>query len=141
MSGDPLEPDRTGGEKAVPDRSVREIEVKVKMEERTEWREQSESQIGGEEMRSGRPVGAAGTSKGLQQKNLSILGLLKRKEWPRCDRESSWQVHQSRPCQNEKEQSRLYRAPDRTVGESQGEREPHLGEKKRDQSKSKEKKG
>ena len=55
------------------------------MEERSEWPEQSESQIGGEGKRSGRLVGAAETSKGLaewrrlQRKNLSVPGLLKRK--------------------------------------------------------------
>ena len=52
----------------------------------------------------------------LQRKNLSILGLLKRKGWPQCHRESSWQVRQSRLCQNRKEQSRLSRAPDRKEG-------------------------
>ena len=63
--------------------------------------------------RSGRLVGAAETSKKfaewrrLQRKNLNVLGLLKRKEWPQCHRESSWQVRGSRPCQKEKEQSRL----------------------------------
>ena len=35
----------------------------------------------------------------------------------------------SRPCQKEKEQSRLSIAPDHEVGKSQGEREPHLGER------------
>ena len=43
----------------------------------------------------------------------------KRKEWPRCHRKSSWQERQSR----------LSRATDREVAESQGEREPHLGER------------
>ena len=87
-------------------------------------------------------VGAAETSKkhadGLrvQQKNLSMLGLLNRKEWPRCHRESSWQVRQSRLCQKKKEQSRLSRVPDHDRGESLGEREPHHGEKERDQKKS-----
>ena len=33
----------------------------------------------------------------------------------------------SRPCQKKKKQSRLSRAPNREVGESQGEREPHVG--------------
>ena len=33
------------------------------------------------------------------------------------------------PCQKEKEQSRLFKASNREVGESQGERVPHLGEK------------
>ena len=46
-----------------------------------------------EEKRNGRLVGAAETSKEravwcrLQRKNLSILGLPKRKEWPQCHRE------------------------------------------------------
>ena len=47
----------------------------------------------------------------LQQRNLSILGLLRRKEWPRCHRESSWQVRQSRLGQKEKEQNRQSKAP------------------------------
>ena len=56
------------------------------MEEKTEWREQNESEIEGEEKRNGRLYGAAETSKEraewrrLQQKNLNILGLSKRKE-------------------------------------------------------------
>ena len=54
---------------------------------------------------------------------------------------SSWQVRQSRLCQNEKEQSRQSRAPDRKGGESLGEQEPHLGEKEGDQSESTERKG
>ena len=87
------------------------------MEERTEWGGQSENQIG-EEMSSGRLVGAAETSKEraewrkLQRKSLSILGLLKRKGLPQCHRQSSWQVRQSCLCQREIEQSRLPRAPD-----------------------------
>ena len=82
---------------------------------------QNESQIG-EEIRSGRLVGAAKTSKEhaewprLQQKNLNILGLLKRKEWPQCHRESSWQVRWSRLCQKEKEQPS--RVPDHEGRES-----------------------
>ena len=87
------------------------------MEERTGWREQNESQTG-EEKRNGRLVGAAQTSKEraewrwLQRKNLSILGLPKRKEWSRCHRESSWQERQSRLCQKEKEQSPMSRVSD-----------------------------
>ena len=99
------------------------------MEERTGWRGQNEGQIAGEEKRSGRLVGAAETSKEraewckLQRKNLNILGLPKRKEWLQCHRESSWQERRSRPCQKEKEQSRLSRVPDHgrervKVGES-----------------------
>ena len=93
------------------------------MEERT-GRRQNESQIIGEEKRNGRLVGAAETSKEraewrrLQPKNLSILGLPKRKEWPQCHRKSSWQVRRSRPCQKEKGQSRLSKAPDHEGGES-----------------------
>ena len=68
------------------------------MEERTRWREQNESQIVGEEKRNGKLVSAAETSKEraewrkLQRKNWNIMGLLKRKEWSQCRRESSWQV-------------------------------------------------
>ena len=70
-----------------------EIKVKEKMEERAGWRGQNESQI--EEKRNDRLVGTAETSKEragwcrLQRKNLNILGLLKRKEWPQCHREST----------------------------------------------------
>ena len=99
------------------------------MEERTGWQGQNESQIVGQEKRNGRLVGAAETSKEraewrrLQRKNLNILGLPKRKEWPQCHRESSWQERRSRPCQKEKEQSRQSKAPDHEgervkVGES-----------------------
>ena len=82
------------------------------------WRGQNESQTGGEEKRNGRLYGAAETSKEraewcrLQQKNWSILGLPKRKEWFQCHRESSWQECRSRPCQKKKEQSRLSRVSD-----------------------------
>ena len=65
----------------------------------------------------------------LQQKKLSILGLLKRKEWPQCHRESSWQVRWSRPCQKENKQSRQSKVPDHERGESQGELEPLLDER------------
>ena len=77
-------------------------------------------------MRSGRFDRAAETSKELakwrrlQQKNLNILGLLKRKEWPQWHNESSWQVRRSRLCQKEKEQSRQSRVPNHEGGESQG---------------------
>ena len=107
------------------------------MEEKTGWRGQNESQIDGEEKKNGRLVGAAETSKEraewcrLQRKNLSILGLPKRKKWPRCHRESSWQERRSHLCQKKKEQSRLVKAPDREWGESQGGRERHLGERER----------
>ena len=105
------------------------------MEETTGWRGQNESQIIGEEKKNGRLVGAAKTGKEraewrrLQRRNLSILGLPKRKEWPQCHRESSWQVRRSRSCQKEKEQSRLSKASDHEGGKSQGGQEPHLGER------------
>ena len=105
------------------------------MEERTEWQGQNESPIVGEEKKNGRLNGAAETSKEraewrrLQRKNLSILDLPKRKKWSQCHRESSWQERRSRPCQKEEEQSRQSKAPDHEGGESQGGREPHLGEK------------
>ena len=35
-------------------------------------------------------------------------------------RESSWKVRRSRPCQKKKEQSRLFRVPHHEGGESQG---------------------
>ena len=104
-------------------------------EERTGWRGHNESQTGGEEKKNGRPVGAAEISKQraewrrLHRKNLNILGLPRRKEWPQCHRESSWQVCRSRLCQKEKEQSRQSRVPDHEGEESQGGRELHLGER------------
>ena len=45
------------------------------------------------------------------------------------------------PLPKEKEQSRLFKAADREVGESQGEREPHFSEKGWEQSRSMERKG
>ena len=77
----------------------------------------------------------------LQRKNLSMLGLLKRKEWPQCHRESSWKVCWSRPFQKEKEQSCQSRIPDHEGGESQGGQEPYLGEREGDQNGSMKRKG
>ena len=87
-------------------------------------------------MRSGRLVGAAETSKKLaewrrlQQRNLSILGLLRRKcGFSATEREREQLASTPEPhFQKEKEQSCQSRAPDRERGGSQGEREPHLGE-------------
>ena len=127
------------------DRSATEFEITGKVEERTQWRGQNESQTGEEEKKNGRLYGVAETSKEraewrrLQRKNWNKLGLPKRKEWPQCHRQSSWQVRRSRPRQ--KEQSRLSRVPHHEGGESQGEREPHLGESEGDQSESMERKG
>ena len=89
---------------------------------------QSENQIGEEE--KWQIVGAAETSgelaewRKLQKKNLKHTG-------PQRHRESNWKVCQSRLFQKEKGQSRLSRAPNCEVEESQGEREPHLGERER----------
>ena len=47
---------------------------------------------------------------------LEHTGPAEKKKWPRCHRESSWQVRQSRLCQKGKKQSRLPRAPDRKKG-------------------------
>ena len=109
-------------------------------------RGQNESHIAEEEMRSGRLVGAAEMSREraewhrLQRKNMNILGLLKKKEWPQCHRESSWQVRQSRFCQ-EKELSCHSKLLDHEGGESHGEQEPQLGGRGGDQSRSMKKKG
>ena len=46
----------------------------------------------------------------------------------------SWQERRSRSYQKEKEKSRLSKAPDHEGGESQGGREPHLGEREGDQN-------
>ena len=91
------------------------------MEERTGWRGQNESQTE-EEKKNGSLYGVAETSekraewRRLQRKNLTILGLPKRKESPQCQGESNWQERRSRPCQKEKEQSRLSKAPDHEGG-------------------------
>ena len=66
---------------------------------------------------------------------MSILGLPKKKRVASVQhRESSWQVPRSRLCQKEKEQSHQSRLPDHEVGESQGERELHRGEREREGS-------
>ena len=107
-------------EKTVPARSATEFEIRGKMEERTERESDNRRR---EEKKNGRLVGAAETSKEraewrrLQRKNLNKLGQQKRKKWPQCHRESSWQERRSRPCQKEKEQSRLFRVPDHEMGE------------------------
>ena len=70
-------------------------------------------QIGEEEKRNGSLIGVAKTSREpaewrrFQWKDLNILGLPKRKEWPQCHRESSCKVCQSCFCQVEKEHSHL----------------------------------
>ena len=80
-----------------------------------------------------RPAKSLQNGAGFKGRNLNQLGLLKRKEWPQCHRESSWQERRSRLCQKEK--SRQSRALDREgervkVGESRTlarEREIRVG--------------
>ena len=107
--------------------------------ERTGWRGQNESQIEREQKRNGRLVVLPRPAKHaewrrLLRKNLKIMGLPKRKEWLQCHKESSWQVCRNHSRQKEKEQARQSRVPDHEEGESQGGREPHLGEREEDQS-------
>ena len=110
--------------------SATEFEVKGMAEERTEWQGQNESQRAGEEKRNGRLVGGAETSgeyaewHRLQRKNLSKLGLPKRRKWPQCYKESGWEVRQSFLYQ--KEQYHQSKSPDREEEESQSKRELHL---------------
>ena len=98
------------------------------MEERTEWRGQSESQIGGDEKWQTcwcyRDQQRACRMAQASAEKLEHTGPAENKEWPQCHRESSWQVRQSRLCQKGKEQSHLSRAPDRKEGiQSQRSRE------------------
>ena len=65
----------------------------------------------------------------------------KKKELPQCHLESSWQVRQSCLCQKKKKKRRLSKASDHEGGESQGERQPRLGNKERGQSGSIKRKG
>ena len=111
--------------------------MKGKMEERTGWQESDRRRKETAECWCCRDQQRACR---LHRKNLSILVLLKRKERPQCHREGSWQVRQSHLCQKEKEQSRLCKAPDCKVGESQGEREPHVCKRGMDHSGSMERK-
>ena len=78
-----------------------------------------------------RLVGAAEISKELaewrrlQQSNLSMQRLLRKRVASVPQRE---QLTSTPERLYQKEQSRLSRAPDRKRGESEGGREPHLGE-------------
>ena len=67
---------------------------------------------------------------------MSKLGLLKKNGWSQCHKVSSYVGRQSGLSQKKKEQRHLSGSPDCDMGESQAEREPHLGkrEKDRDQS-------
>ena len=77
--------------------------------ERTEWRGQSKSQIEGKEIRSGKLVGGAAKTSNkleewhmLQRKNLSILGLLKKKRVASVPQREQLASCQSCLCQKEK---------------------------------------
>ena len=105
--------------------------------------EEDRARVKEEEKRSGVLAGAAETSeklakkRRLQRKNFQ-LGLPKRNGWPQYHKVSNWQERQSRICQ--KEQSHQSKSPGREMGESQGEREPHLCEKDEGQTGSMERK-
>ena len=96
--------------------------MKGKMEGRTGWREQNESQTGGEEKWHTcwccRDQQRACRMAQASAEKLVHTSLPKRKEWPQCHRERSWQVRRSRPYQKEKEQSRLSTVPDHGGRES-----------------------
>ena len=57
-------------------------------------------------------------------------GPAKKTKWSQCHKVSC-QGRQGRLCQMENKQSHQSRSPDREEGESQGQEEPHLGEKKK----------
>ena len=90
MSGDPLQFDNTEGKRR---QFLQDGEDRARVRE---------------EKRNGRLVSAAETSKELaeeprlQRKNLSILGLPKRKEWLKCHNESCWQIRQASFLQKKK---------------------------------------
>ena len=89
----PIVADGTGGERIqiLPER------LRSKKRPRRGQGGENRARVRGKEKKSGRLVGAAETSKELaewrrlQEKCLSILGLLKRKEWFLCHKMSSWQ--------------------------------------------------
>ena len=124
---------------------AREFQVKGKVEEKTGWPEQNESQIGGEEkwqscwccrdqQRACRMAPASAikpehTGPAEKQRVVSV---------PQREQLASTPEP---PFPKGKKQSRLSRVPDREGGVSQGGREPHLGETEEDQSESMERKG
>ena len=65
-----------------------------------------------------RPAKSVQNGAGFSGNNLNILGLLKRKEWPQCHRESSGKERRSRSCQKQKEKSGMSRVPNHEVRES-----------------------
>ena len=56
-----------------------------------------------------RPAQSVQNGAGFSRKSLNIFGLLKKKEWPQCHRESSWQ--ECRSCYCQKKQSRQSKVP------------------------------
>ena len=77
----------------------------------------------------------------VSAEKLEHTGPAKKERVPSVSQRKQPQVHRSRPCQKEKEQSRLSRVPDHEGGETKGGREPHLDEREGDQSESTEMKG
>ena len=116
------------------------------MEERTEWQEQNESQIGGEEKKNGRFVGAAETSKeradgaGFSGKTLTYRACRKRKSGLSATERA---VGKNAGAALAKRKRNRAVFPEHQImrgRESQGEREPHLGGREGDQSESMERK-
>ena len=108
--------------------------MRGKLEERTGWRGQNESQIVGEEKRNGRLVGAAETSKEcakwrrLQRKNLFTLGLPKTRVASVPQREQLARTPEPLFVKGTGTEPSVQSI--RSLGgESQGGREPHLGER------------
>ena len=86
-----------------------------------------------------RPAKSLQNGAGLSEK-LEHTGPAEKERVASVLKVSNWQVRQSRLCQKEREPSRLFRAPNREMGESQSKQEPHLGQRKGDQSESMEEK-
>ena len=114
----------------VPARFAREIEITGKVEERTGWREQNESQIGREEKRNGRLVGGSDTSKERaewcrpQWKKLGNTGPAEKERVASVPQRQQLASTQEPPVQSTRSQG----------GRESSEREPHLGEREGDQS-------
>ena len=95
--------------------------MRGKMEERTGWRGQNERQTGEEKWQTlwcCRDQQRACRIAQASAETLEHTGPAKKERVASVpQRENSWQERRSRPCQNEKEQSRLSRVPGHGVGE------------------------
>ena len=115
------------------------------MEERTGWRGQNESQIGGEEKwqtswccRDQQRVCRMAQASAVK---VEYTGPAEKERVASMPQKEQLARTPEPPCQKEKEQSRSSKAPDHEGGESQGGQESHLGEKEEDQNESMEWKG